>query len=368
MKGPAMADRKIIRTGFGLLASMLIFVGGCGESGTAPDTENPGKIGDPASGGKTPSEETFRDGVDKRNLPGLSLIGDTATLTVYVADRYNRYSGLPSGLNVHVASENGIATNTDVAAADDEGKVTFTLRTQGEPEDVGEPSWVSSLESTLGGYTWNGSFSGNGYPGKGLVSVLYYTNGEEEYTDANANGKRDAGEAFVDTPMDPYVDANANGSWDTGENYVDSNGDGAYTGGNNAWDSSKLIFRNTYMLVTGQPRVGVSASSTSISSGGTLDAEVVVCDDNYNRISSGSTIAITTTGGISLIAGKENITLPATAAVGNSASTQLALIRNTLRFKHDGTTTGDASFTVTVTWQKGDSTETLTQKYTITGP
>ncbi|MCG8470228.1 MAG: hypothetical protein MI742_00020 [Desulfobacterales bacterium] len=362
-----MVKQYVARLILIMAVAIIVPITGCGEKGSEPDPENSGQVGDPASGGKTPSDKTFRDGVDIRNLPGASVIGDTATMTVYLADKYGRYSGLPEGLTVHAASENGIATNTNEAAVDNEGRVSFTLRTQGEPDDVGAASWVSTLETTLRNYSWpGGSPSWSGYPGKGVVSVLYYTRGEEEFVDANNNGQKDSGETFMDTPVDPFVDSNSNGTWDIGEEYVDTDGNGAYTSVNGRWDSNKMIFRNTKMLVTGSPHLGLFPATLSIPSGGTAVFFVVVCDDNYNRISSGSTITVTATDGLTIIGGEESVTLPTTAATGTSATSQLALIQNQLTLQHATGGTGTPSFTVAITWKKGDDTETITRKFSPT--
>ena len=365
-----MSKRKSIKFCLLILTFLLIFIGGCGEDGTAPSTENPGQSGDPANGGGVSSDETLHDGVDKRNLAGLEVVGLTATLTINAPDRLERYSGLPKGLNAHVASETGISTNTDVGVAqDDSARIEVTLRTGGEPKDVGEANWVSnvvdgnsSLKTLLAGYGWLTS-SPSGYPGKGHVSVLYYVRGEEEYTDTNGNGKRDSGESFVDTAVDPFIDENSNDSWDTGEKYVDADNNGEYSGGNGIWDNNKYIFRNTHMLVTGRPLVGISPAAPAIS-GGSVTVSIVVCDRNYNQISSGSIIAVSGEGGLSLSSGDAAKTLPASASIGTSAAGQRNLIANTYTFDYTGTET--PYININLTWQKGSETESLTYKIKVT--
>ena len=109
-------------------------------------------------------------------------------------------------------------------------------------------------------------------PRDGLVTVVAYTNGEEEFTDTNSNGEYDQGEPFVDLG-EPYIDANDNGKWDktlpgkaSGEPFVDipctqdevdnkqngctqvGVGNGLRDGPNGKWDSDTLIWKKTWIV------------------------------------------------------------------------------------------------------------------------
>lgn len=112
-------------------------------------------------------------------------------------------------------------------------------------------------------------------PRDGLVTVVAYTNGEEQFTDLNNNGRYDVGEPFVDLG-EPYVDVNDNGKWDArlpgypnGEPFVDipcteaqakagtngckvaGQGNGRRDGPNGVWDADTLIWKKTWILWTG---------------------------------------------------------------------------------------------------------------------
>ena len=112
-------------------------------------------------------------------------------------------------------------------------------------------------------------------PRDGLVTVVAYTTGEEEFGDDNENGKYDLGEPFTDLG-EPYLDVNDNGKYDSkldglprGERFVDlpcsqddvanarngctkvGVGNGRYDGPNGRWDSNTLIWKKTWVVWSG---------------------------------------------------------------------------------------------------------------------
>lgn len=353
--------------------STLLFISGCGEKGSAPGTEPDGTVSDTANGGMTPSEETITDGALSRNLPGLGQVGVETDLTIYLADRFGRYNNLKKGISVHIVTENGLATNTGyaqvdgvtVVEADDAGRAVVKLRTQTGLNNIDSTAaanaWETSLAATVLAYpSWFENRAPSGWPGQSIVSVLYYTRGEEEFDDANDNGRWDTGEAFVDTPDDPFLDSNENGVFDPLEKLIDVNGDGVYSGPNGLWDSNKMIYRNTHFTVTGRPRIGVSANRFDVPDGGSVTLNVIVCDDNFQRISSNSTVAITLTTGKLLGTAEKTYSIAYTPAY-NEAN-QLVLIQFPLTIKDPtpGTvsTTPDSELSIVVTWEG----ETITHK------
>ncbi len=112
-------------------------------------------------------------------------------------------------------------------------------------------------------------------PRDGLVTIVAYTNGEEQFTDTNKNGRYDVGEPFIDLG-EPYIDVNDNNKWDArlpglpnGEPFVDipcsaqqakngingckqaNVGNGRRDGPNGLWDEDTLIWKKTWILWTG---------------------------------------------------------------------------------------------------------------------
>jgi hypothetical protein len=112
-------------------------------------------------------------------------------------------------------------------------------------------------------------------PRDGLITVIAYTNGEEQFTDLNNNGIYDEGEPFVDLG-EPFIDINDNGKWDAwlpgypnGEPFIDMPctaeqvtkklngctqvgvGNGKWDGPNGKWDADTLIWKKTWILWTG---------------------------------------------------------------------------------------------------------------------
>ncbi len=103
-------------------------------------------------------------------------------------------------------------------------------------------------------------------PRDNLVAMIAVTTGEEGYDDNNNNGQWDhidsnsngmvdegeLAEPWIDL-TEPFVDNNDNSTWDVNERFVDTNGDGKWTGKNNKFDASTLIWVQERILWTGWP-------------------------------------------------------------------------------------------------------------------
>lgn len=94
-------------------------------------------------------------------------------------------------------------------------------------------------------------------PRDGLVTLIAYTTGEEQFFDENGNGIYDEGERFVDLP-EPFIDLNDNNTYDPelGERYFEVNtsvnpADGVWSAGNGVWDDVTTIWTQTHVLLTG---------------------------------------------------------------------------------------------------------------------
>jgi hypothetical protein len=89
-------------------------------------------------------------------------------------------------------------------------------------------------------------------PRDNLVTLIVMAEGEEQFTDENANGTFDVGEDFVDL-TEPFVDADDDGTWDASERFSDANGNGVWDGKNGRWDHQTRVWAAHRILWTGLP-------------------------------------------------------------------------------------------------------------------
>ena len=147
-----------------------------------------------------------------------------------LADRFGHLVGLPT--QVGWLAERGYTAGSNSLPND-----TVPLTTPSEPV--------------------NGMFN----PRDTIISIIAVVDGEEEFTDVNANGKWDPGEWFVDLP-EPFVDDNDNQKLDIGEQFLDTDRFDCVTGAalprnskwdppNGCWDVNLKIFATTHVAWTG---------------------------------------------------------------------------------------------------------------------
>lgn len=259
-------------------------------------------------GGGVPSFKRFSLASNLLNLPGLVFDNLEAVLTASLADRYGNYNIL-DGTTVSFVCEQGVAVDTSVVTANEEGLAVVNLRTQGfkpEPLVVREPYEEALYQHIVATYGVNDGFFG--YPRDGLSSILAYTKGEEHFDDTNGNGVYDSGDFFdprpvsqggYDTPADPFIDYNdddvytGSGESDPEEIYINS-GDDNYNGN---WDEDKYIFKNIQILITGAPIVLFDKYSFDVANGGSDTVRLLVCDENLNPLSPGTTVAMSISEG-----------------------------------------------------------------------
>jgi hypothetical protein len=92
-------------------------------------------------------------------------------------------------------------------------------------------------------------------PRDGLLTLIFYVNGEEGYIDANGNKQYDPGENFAGFDLaEPFVDANDNRTYDNGiEMFIDANQNGVWDPPNGRWDGDTLIWAATRITFSGEP-------------------------------------------------------------------------------------------------------------------
>ena len=272
-----------------------------------------------AIGGGVPSEGHFTLSTSQFNLEGLDYSNIEADITAQIADRYGNYNVL-EGTSVSFYSECGAidrALNLDSVGA---GSVTF--RTQlPEPENVStslDSGTILELEQDIAAdYA---SYLGvvitdDNNPRDGLCTIVSVVDGEEEFTDANADGAYNNGESFDDTyddvhlDMDDDSDSIAYGNETDGNPYdatfedliVDRDQDGVFDGMNNVWDSNKRISKRINLLITGIPYLSVAddngtplngMSPITVADGGSQIIYYSLHDVNFNPPIAGTSISV----------------------------------------------------------------------------
>jgi hypothetical protein len=312
-------------------------------------------------GGGVPSAGRFSVAASQLNLPGLDYDGIETTLSAFLADRFGNFNVL-TGTTVSFITEPGLAIDAASVTTDNTGLAKVTARTQipqlaSGPENVLPLQWETDLMNYVAstyGVTIN-------HPRDGLVSVLVYVRGEEQFNDTNANGVYDLGtDSFTDTLDDPFVDYNDNGAYD-GSASADPQepfiGSGIWEGYNGVWDSDKNIFYNFKILLTGVPMVvpSIDSSNFTVPNGGSTQLRFLVCDVNGNIPPKGSTLDVTADNGT--LIGTTHLDYPDSSVIGNSLASHLSLIEFVYTLVDSDSTDTDppkqTKVTATLSWNGG---------------
>ncbi len=206
---------------------------------------------------------------DRWSVPALAALDgdglpadDEVPCRLLLKDRFDNPVGLSTrvGFRTEAGQIDGTASSVPAAEgpADGGGRrqtglVEATLHTFGPlPRDVppfedeprvGEPPLLSN-------------------PRDGLVTIMAFVPGEEEFTDANGNGVYDVGEPFVDLP-EPFVDGDDDGVRGAAEPFLDfdlpGNEPGRHDGPNGRWDGRTIIWTETRQVWTGAPDLEASS-------------------------------------------------------------------------------------------------------------
>jgi hypothetical protein len=163
-------------------------------------------------GNSQPDQLHLGFGADSLDLSGLNPIGTENTITAYVADRYS--NPVPAGTPVYFAGECGIVALTDIY-----GVATNATNSFGQ-------ATATAITAE---------------PTAELCRYVYWTEGQEAYTDINGNGMYDDGEPHEDIG-EPYIDADDSGSYSFGETYFDLDEDGRYTDADDVWQEDTFVW------------------------------------------------------------------------------------------------------------------------------
>lgn len=282
-----------------------------------------------AIGGGVPSAEHFSLAVSAKNIEGGAYDGIEDTITVRIADRYGNYNVL-EGTSVSFYSE--CAAIDRSVALDVIGQGSVIFRTQA-PQPLGtvpDPLGTPAGSGSCGDYCDDeNAFISEYYeklriditanakgrnPRDGLCTIIAVVDGEEEFTDANANGLYELGESYVDTyddinlekdddPLDvPFGTEVAGMPYDSVDEdlIVDRDGSGTFDGMNDLWDGNKRIAKRINLLYTGVPTIVVSSDKVNVPNKGTQKISFAIHDSNFNRPIAGTSFTISITGGATL--------------------------------------------------------------------
>jgi hypothetical protein len=277
-----------------------------------------------AIGGGTPSAGHFSLSVGTRNLAGLNTDNLTTDVLALVADRYSNYNVL-KGTTVSFYSECGAIDRA--VALDETGQGSVTFRTQDpRPYDVtpdplgtatgngscgaicdAENLFISKYK-TIFGYDITADPSGHN-PRDGVCTITAVVDGEEEFTDQNANGSYDTGEPFVDTYDDIHLDMDDDPdnlvTTSPGKPFdpafedliVDRNGNGTFDGMNGQWDFNKRIMKRISFLLTSDILYLVTdTNAISVPNNGSQTIWFTLHDINYNAPAGGQSLKVTFDG------------------------------------------------------------------------
>lgn len=166
-----------------------------------------------------PDQSSFSVAADILNPGGETNDGIIASISVSAADRFN--SPVPDGTVIFFRTEYGRVSTSCTTMT---GVCSVPWRSQ-DPrrplfssfiDDDGKPALVRTLHNTdcPSGRNNRGRPCPNflGHPVGGRNSIQAYTVGDEAFIDANANGRYDTGESFVDLP-EAFLDHNEDGEF-----------------------------------------------------------------------------------------------------------------------------------------------------------
>lgn len=268
-------------------------------------------------GGGVPSAGHFSLSSEKLNLEGLSYNNIQTNVNTLLADRYGNYNVL-EGTTVSYYAECGAIDRT--VALDNTGSGSVVFRTQvPTPIDTTpgecpgnstcdiESNYITSFNTIFGVNIADGRTN---TPRDGVCTITVVVDGEEEFTDNNADGlfntvvespvcNNGTDEPFDDTYDDIFIDMNDDSVIDNAfeDLVVDRNLDGNFDGNNCRWDSNKRIYKEHHLLITGVPTITLTASSFAVADGGSQTIYFSIHDLNYNPPISGTSFSVTADGG-----------------------------------------------------------------------
>ncbi|MEW5802755.1 MAG: hypothetical protein AB1847_11705 [bacterium] len=259
-------------------------------------------------GGGKPIESHFSLSASSLNVEGLAFDGIESQITVRLADRHGNVEVL-EGTTVSFYSESGGVSRSVALDKTGQGSVTFRTQRPIPHKTLPTQSEINFLNelNTYFGVTVNNNDPESPNPRDGLCTVIATVDGEEEFTDQDADGKYNLGEPFDDTYDDIFIDKDDdnvfNGLFEDLE--IDRGGDGSFDGTNGTWDGNKTICHYIDLLITGEPyiltdfytQLGSKGAGFIIKDNQSLEFHVFIGDENFNIPIAGTSYSISTSAG-----------------------------------------------------------------------
>jgi hypothetical protein len=256
---------------------------GTGQVSASYVTINSITVSDSASitvkGGGKPSGGMFTASCDPQNVSAFADNQERAAMQIRCVVRVKDVRGRPVPtvkISTMVESGCGLTPIQDEESSD----FIFSLSPSCTPVDVepmtGEPN---HLEMNM---IHN--------PRDGLLTMVFYADGEEGFVDANGDGEYNPGESFAGNDLDePFVDVNDNNEYDAGEQFLDLDENGEWSPANGKWDEETKIWTSAKIMFTGRPHESVETtryepSGISIEDSSSQKLTLYLMDINHNPI------------------------------------------------------------------------------------
>ncbi len=228
-----------------------------------------------------PDADSFSFAADKYSIEGANIDGETASITMRLADRYN--NPVPNGTKVYFTTEGGYITgNLSDSTA---GATGYCTTTNGQ------------CAATL--------TSANPRPADGRISVMAYVVGEESYTDTDGSKTFTVGDVAGDDIDEPYLDTDYDGQftsgidvpWDINNDSQHNSADGKYNGVlcSTTAESAGICSPKTVNIYINREFIfsGVTSNIDSSGNGGQGKVIIQQCTDANDASTCANTTGVT---------------------------------------------------------------------------
>ncbi|MGE0332777.1 MAG: hypothetical protein AB7P37_19035 [Ramlibacter sp.] len=208
--------------------------------------------------------------VAKFAIEGFNIDGQLTEFTMSLADRQG--NPVPDGTQVNFVAEGGVMIPASCVTSGGTSSCAVQVRSQGTR------------------------------PANGIVAVLAYVPGEEDFVDANFNNIYDSGETFTDLG-NAYRDDNDSSAYDSGEFLVPRAGATTCAGGANGrantcdgvWGPVDVRKQANVIFATSAANITGTLTNTVVGTSTLGSLEVSIADTNGNSMPTGSAITVEVT-------------------------------------------------------------------------
>jgi hypothetical protein len=212
--------------------------------------------------------------VGKFAIEGFNIDGQLTEFTMSLADRQG--NPVPDGTQVNFVAEGGVMIPASCVTSGGTSSCAVQIRSQGTR------------------------------PANGIVAVLAYVPGEEDFVDANFNNIYDSGETFTDLG-NAYRDDNDSSAYDSGEFLVPRAGATTCAGGTSGrantcdgvWGPVDVRKQANVIFATSAANITGTLTNTVVGTSTLGSLEVNIADTNGNSMPTGSAISVEVTSAAS---------------------------------------------------------------------